>query len=185
MDTLKSISDLKPDGRNARKHNPRNIDMIERSLQEVGAARSIVIDEDDNVLAGNGTIEAAGNVGIEKVRIVEADGNEIIAVKRKGLTPEQKQKLAMYDNRTGELAEWDSEILRSLDVGLNDFFTDEEQEALGVYELPKKEADEKDIVAFKQTHVLLSFPPDKFIEVQDMLEQLSKIKGMEIAQSSN
>lgn len=50
---IEHIKDLKPDRRNARKHNPRNIDMLTRSLQEVGAARSIVIDEDDNSLPRN------------------------------------------------------------------------------------------------------------------------------------
>ncbi len=79
------IKHLKPDSANARKHNPRNIGMIVDSLQEVGASRSIVIDEDDNILAGNGTIEAAAEAGITRLKVVEADGNEIIAVRRRGL----------------------------------------------------------------------------------------------------
>lgn len=115
-----SIADLKPDERNPRKHNPRNIGMIERALNEVGAARSIVIDEENRVLAGNGVIEAAANAGIEKVRVVEADGNEIIAVRRAGLTEEQKRKLVYYDNRTAELASWDVEQIKlDLDAGLD------------------------------------------------------------------
>jgi len=124
-----SIADLKPDERNPRKHNPRNIGMIERALNEVGAARSIVIDEENRVLAGNGVIEAAANAGIEKVRVVEADGNEIIAVRRAGLTEEQKRKLAYYDNRTAELAEWDAEqIAFDVDSGFDfeGLFTGEE-----------------------------------------------------------
>lgn len=47
------LGDLRPDPRNARKHNPRNIGMIEAALHEVGAARSIVIDEEGTILAGN------------------------------------------------------------------------------------------------------------------------------------
>ena len=47
-----SIAELKADPKNARKHSRRNIDMLVDSLQEVGAARSIVIDEDDTILAG-------------------------------------------------------------------------------------------------------------------------------------
>ena len=78
------IKDLKPDGRNARRHNPRNIGMIETALNEVGAARSIVIDEGGNILAGNGTVEAAAQAGITRVKVVEADGNEIVAVRRHG-----------------------------------------------------------------------------------------------------
>lgn len=67
------IKDLKPDPKNARKHGLRNIGMIEKALGEVGAARSIVIDENDVVLAGNATVEAAAIAGIENVQVVEAD----------------------------------------------------------------------------------------------------------------
>jgi len=110
----KHIKDLKFDPTNARKHNPRNIGLIADALHEVGAARSIVIDEDDIIRAGNGTIEAAAQVGITKVKVVDADGETIIAVRRRGLTEEQKQKLALYDNRAAELAEWDVDALRQL-----------------------------------------------------------------------
>ena len=47
MTEAHSISDLKPDKKNRRKHNQRNIGMIVDALHEVGAARSIVIDEDN------------------------------------------------------------------------------------------------------------------------------------------
>lgn len=103
------IADLKFDPQNARVRTAKGEAMIQKSLQEVGAARSIVIDEDGIILAGNGTVEAAGQVGIENVVIVEASGDEIIAVRRVGLTDEQKKKLAYYDNRTGDEAEWDME----------------------------------------------------------------------------
>lgn len=114
------INDLKPDAENARRHNPRNIDMITSSLGEVGAARSIVIDEDNVILAGNGVLQAAKAAGIENVRVVEADGQTIIAVRRSGLTAEQKKKLAYFDNRTAELADWSPEqVLADLDAGFD------------------------------------------------------------------
>ena len=53
------ISDLTADPRNARTHDERNIGLISTSLKEVGAARSIVIDEKGVVLAGNGTVATA------------------------------------------------------------------------------------------------------------------------------
>ena len=107
------ISELKADPKNRRKHNARNLDMVATALKEVGAARSIVIDEDDVVLAGNGVTEAAKAAGITKVRVIEADGDELIAVRRSNLTDEQKRALAMYDNRSAELAEWDLEQLQA------------------------------------------------------------------------
>lgn len=114
MKNLTKIADLTFDPRNARKRTERSSGMLARSLQDVGAARSIVIDENGVVLAGNGTVEAAGQIGIERVRVVEADGNEIIAVRRSGLTAEQKVQLALYDNRTSDLAEWDADVLDDL-----------------------------------------------------------------------
>lgn len=109
--TIGSIGDLIPDPANCRRHNPRNIGSIVNSLQKVGAARSIVIDEGNVILAGNGLVEAAGEAGITKVKVVEADGNTVVAVRRTGLTPRQKAELAIADNRTAELAEWDAEQL--------------------------------------------------------------------------
>jgi hypothetical protein len=114
------ISGLRADPRNARSHNPKNIGMLVDSLHEVGAARSIVIDEDNVVLAGNGVIEAAGEAGIENVRVVEADGDTIIAVRRTGLTERQKTRLALYDNRAGDLSAFDVAALSDLVAGEGD-----------------------------------------------------------------
>jgi len=104
-----SLADLKPDLANARAHNPRNIGMIADALQQVGAARSIVVDEDNVILAGNGVVQAAAKAGIRNVRIIEAEGDEIIAVRRSNLTQDQKIALKYFDNRTAELAEWDQD----------------------------------------------------------------------------
>lgn len=111
---IEHIKDLLPDPQNARKHNPTNIGMIGDALQEVGAARSIVIDEKGMVLAGNGVLEAAEAVGITKLQVVDADGETIIAVRRSDLTAKQKKRLALFDNRTAELADWDGQVISDL-----------------------------------------------------------------------
>lgn len=111
--TVAHLRDLTADPQNRRAHNPRNLSMIADALHAVGAARSIVIDESGVVLAGNGVVEAAAEVGIERVRVVEADGHELIAVRRRGLTADQKRALALADNRAAELATWDIDQLRA------------------------------------------------------------------------
>jgi DNA modification methylase len=111
MANLTHIKDLTPDPVNRRSHNPRNVGMLVDALQKVGASRSIVVDEDGVILAGNGVVEAASEAGLTKLQIVEADGETIVAVRRRGLTPAQKRELAIYDNRTAELAEWNVEQL--------------------------------------------------------------------------
>jgi hypothetical protein len=52
--------------------------------------RSIVLDENGVILAGNGAFEEAGQLGIERVIVIETSGNEIVAVKRTNFTAEQK-----------------------------------------------------------------------------------------------
>lgn len=54
-----------------------------------------------------------GRAGISKVKVVEADGDTIVAVRRTGLTEQQKAELAIADNRTSELSEWDPDRLAS------------------------------------------------------------------------
>lgn len=114
LKAITTIADLTPDAHNARAHNPRNVGMIEAALGEVGAARSIVIDEDGRILAGNGTIEAAARAGITRVQVVEGDGETIVAVRRAGLSEKEKRRLALYDNRSAELATWDGDALAAM-----------------------------------------------------------------------
>ncbi len=133
MKTPKHIRDLVGDPKNRRKHNPRNVGMVVDALHKVGAARSIVIDEDNVILAGNGVIDAAGEAGITKVQVVDVDGSTIVAVRRKGLTDQQKRELAIYDNRTAELADWNLEQIRAdMAAGedLSAFFHEDELAAL-------------------------------------------------------
>nr|MDP9359804.1 hypothetical protein [Chloroflexota bacterium] len=112
--TVAALASLTPDPRNARRYNERNLAQIEAALREVGAARSVVVDEAGVVLAGNATVQAAMQAGLTRVRVVEAYVTELVAVRRVNLTPEQKRRLALHDNRAAELAEWATEVLASL-----------------------------------------------------------------------
>ncbi len=129
MDTPKHIGDLKPDPRNARKHNPRNIGMIVDSLHEVGAGRSIVIDGDNQIICGNGTVDAAAEAGIEDIIVVDTDGSKLVVVRRSDLTDEQKTRMALFDNQTAATAEWDAVVMAEMvaeGVKLDDLFYDNE-----------------------------------------------------------
>ena len=139
---MTSITSLKSDHKNARRRTDRSSDLIKESLQRYGAARSIVIDEDNRILAGNGTIDGAKAAGIKNVRIIETDGDEIIAVKRIGLSEEQKVGLALADNRTADLSEWDQEMLHQLseEHDISPWFDqDDLNEILNVTELDPEE----------------------------------------------
>lgn len=105
--------EIKFDKRNYRKHNDENKRVIKKSLEELGAGRSIVIDNEGEIIAGNGVYEQAQKLGI-KTRIIETDGSELVVVKRTDLATrdEKRKKLAVADNVASDLSEWADELLR-------------------------------------------------------------------------
>lgn len=113
---MSKIDELKFDDKNFNKHTEYGMSLLEKSLRENGAGRSILLDKDNNIIAGNGIIEAAGSVGLENVKIVESDGTEIIAVKRTDvrLNSKQGRKMALADNATAKAdLEWDFDNIMS------------------------------------------------------------------------
>ena len=125
--TETDISKLTPDPNNARKRTPLSASVIRKSIEQFGMTRSIVLDENGVILAGNGAFEEAGQLGIERVIVVETTGNEIVAVKRTNLTAEQKTQYAIADNTASDFSTWDFDILSELtqEVDLSEFFPDD------------------------------------------------------------
>lgn len=111
---------IKFDDKNYRKHSDNNKKKIAKSLKEYGAGRSVVVDNDGVLIAGNGVFEQAVKLGLN-VREVETDGTELVVVKRTDLhTDDEKRKgLAMADNATSDKVDWDLELLQ------DDFSRDE------------------------------------------------------------
>lgn len=111
---MANISDLQFDDKNFNKHTAHGMGLLEKSLQKLGAGRSILIDRDGKIIAGNGIVEAAGNIGLEDVQIVESDGSKIIAVKRTDITldSEQGREMALADNATAAAdLSWDNDTI--------------------------------------------------------------------------
>lgn len=108
------MAKIKYDKRNYRKHGERNKQLIRKSLSELGAGRSILLDADDSLIAGNGVYEQAEKLGIP-VRVIETDGSELIAVKRTDVheDDEKRKKLALADNLTGDTSTFDVEAIQA------------------------------------------------------------------------
>lgn len=106
-------TNIKFDARNYRKHNDRNKVLINKSLKECGAGRSIVIDNENNIIAGNGVYSQAQLLGIP-TKIIETNGSELIVVKRTDLkTDDAKRKqLAVMDNSTSDSSDFDLDLLQ-------------------------------------------------------------------------
>lgn len=113
---MTNISELKFDDKNFNKHTERGMSLLEKSLRQNGAGRSILLDKDNNIIAGNGVVEAAGQIGLENVKIIETTGDEIVAVKRTdiSLNSREGREMALADNATAKAdIEWDKENLRT------------------------------------------------------------------------
>lgn len=107
------VAQLRFDPKNARTHPKQNLAVLEKSLQQTGAGRSILLASDGTILAGNATVEVAAQVGMENVRVVESDGTQLIAVRRTDLDSADPRAVqaALYDNYSSDLAEWDNQQL--------------------------------------------------------------------------
>jgi hypothetical protein len=104
--TTAKIADLIPDDRNANAGTERGQQLIENSLRNYGAGRSILIDKNNRIIAGNKATENAGQVGLDDVIVVETDGTRLVAVKRTDLDLKRDKaarELAIADNRTSEI----------------------------------------------------------------------------------
>lgn len=109
---LIDIEKLIPDPKNARKHSTKNKKAINSSLRQFGAARSIVLDKDGVVRAGNGTLAEAKALGYTHVRVVETSPDQLVAVVRPDWNAADAKAYGIADNRAGELAEWDGAALK-------------------------------------------------------------------------
>jgi hypothetical protein len=167
------MTDIKFDKRNYRKHNDKNKKLIKKSLEECGAGRSIVIDKDNSIIAGNGIYEQAKKLGI-KTKIIETDGSELVVVKRTDLGTEdaKRKQLALMDNTTSDSSEFDFDLIRQdFDVAdLGDFGVDLEYEPLEEYQPQTVQAGEPAtlesiIEALPEELKNTKLEPEKFTEI--------------------
>lgn len=102
------MDEIKFDKKNYRKHTDKNLNLIKKSLEECGAGRSILVDKNGEIIAGNATYQQAQAAKIP-VKIIETDGKELVVVKRTDLDTEdeKRKKLALLDNSTSNQVEWD------------------------------------------------------------------------------
>lgn len=109
-----NIEELVYDDHNFNQHTAEGMELLEKSIRENKFGRSILIDKDNRIIAGNGIVEAATKTGTKKIRVIETDGDELIAVKRKDLSLDSQEgrRLALADNATSAAnLKWDEKEL--------------------------------------------------------------------------
>jgi len=125
MNEIVKLSDLTPDPRNANKGTERGRKLLQTSLETLGAGRSILLDKNGRIIAGNKTAETAADIGIDDVEIVRSDGRKLVAVLREDLDLDdptgQARQLAYADNRVGQVdLDFDFGIIKTdIDAGLD------------------------------------------------------------------
>lgn len=109
-----SIYELKYDEHNFNKHTDEGLKLLEKSVEQNKFGRSILVDKDNNIIAGNGIVETARKLGKTKIRVVETSGEELVVVKRNDLHIDSKEgrELALADNATSAVnLQWNEEEL--------------------------------------------------------------------------
>ena len=187
---------IKFDKRNYRKHNDKNKKLIKKSLNECGAGRSIVVDNEGEIIGGNGIYEAWGN---KPIKVIETDGSELVVVKRTDLNTndEKRKKLAVMDNSTSDSSEFDFDMLHAdFDLSqLSEFGLPVEFESIESYNnnsivQPNGEQTIQDIVENLPDELKnIKLEPEKFEEIVQTFETprerviitYSKDKSQELA----
>lgn len=105
------IKDLVSDPDNVRVHSEQNLDAIKQSLKRFEQQKPIVIDSNNVVVAGNGTLQAAISLGWKEIKAVRLPAS---------FTDAEKKAFAIADNRTAELAQWDTAELDRQILELNE-----------------------------------------------------------------
>lgn len=96
------IDELIPYENNAKIHGPKQIEQLRRSLREFGFVSPVLIDEDKNLIAGHGRVEAARAEGMTEVPYVTVSE----------LSEAQRRAYIIADNRLAETGEWDAARLK-------------------------------------------------------------------------
>mgnify|MGYP002513029096 CR=1 FL=1 len=134
--TRGKLHDLIQDDRNLNKGTERGQQLIEKSLREFGAGRSILLDKNNRIIAGNKTHKNAELAGLDDVIIVETDGTKLVAVKRTDVDLDTKKgrEMALADNATTKAdLSWDTEELNAV---AEDFGIDTDEWDVELDEMP-------------------------------------------------
>ena len=119
-----TLSKLIPYINNAKIHSEEQVTKIASSIREFGFLNPVIIDKDFNIIAGHGRVMAAKKLDMETVPCLFVEG----------LTEAQRKAYILADNRLGELAEWDMNLVESELSALKDMDFDID---LTGFELPE------------------------------------------------
>jgi hypothetical protein len=98
---MRPIASLKPYPRNPRTHSNKQVRQIAESIRTFGFNNPVLIDRNEEIIAGHGRVEAAKLLGLESVPTIRLEH----------LSETEKRAYILADNKLAESAGWDREIL--------------------------------------------------------------------------
>ena len=174
---------IKLDPKNFNRHTETGMQLLEKSISEVGAIESIAIDKKGEIITGNARFETFEKLGY-KPKIIKLGENEYPVIQTE-LDGERRVKAAILANTTAQRnIEFDNNIIKEIAI---DEYNIEVKDYGIEFLLEETQESPKTIktTPYSMTHVLLSFPPEKLMQIQELLERIKEFEFVEYEQSSN
>lgn len=167
----KNIKDINKYERNPRK-NIEAVKYVKNSIKEFGFKNPIILDKDGTIICGHTRYYAAKELGIKEIPCIMADD----------LTDEQVKAFRLADNKVGEIAEWDLELLDleliDIDMDMTEFGFEFEEEEI-------KEIKKVELKPYKKVHYLISLDLNKNDEIIELIEEIKQKEGVEVESTLN
>jgi ParB-like chromosome segregation protein Spo0J len=180
---------INPSKKNTNKHTIEGMELLNKSISKVGAIESISVTDEGTIISGHARKETFDKLGLKPVELV-IQSNEYPVIIRNDIkdnTKEYFEAQILANTTSSKNIDIDTDLIEDLAIEYNLDIED-----LGVeieldenQEIQKGNIIKENIKPFIQTHILISFPPEKMIYIQDYLQKITEIKGVEYEQSSN
>ena len=153
---------LSYDPQNANRGTKRGREMVRESLKRHGAGRSLLLDKNGTVIAGNKTLEGAEGVLPDEVIVVKTDGTQLIAIQRTDVEGDEAVLMALADNRSSQVGlDWDPVIMSQLsarNLDMSHMFGREELARIMMPVLSRGAGDPGCLVQERRTELLQKYP---------------------------
>lgn len=156
-----NTEELVPYKKNSRTHSEEQIKQISESMKEFGFTNPVLIDEENEIIAGHGRVLGAKKLGIESVPCIRLEG----------LTEAQKKAYIIADNKIALNSGWNEDILKmeildlkdeDFKIGLLGFSDSELDKLLDVDEENEQEVEVEftEVLGEEHNYIVLYFDND-------------------------
>lgn len=155
---------------NAKEHTEQQIANIAKSIEKYGWQQPVLLDKNNEIIAGHGRVLAAKKLGVETIPCIYASE----------LTEQQVREYRILDNKLNESAWLDGALAIELpELNFEDFqldfgFADE-----------KPEIKEIELKPYNFAHYLITVDVNHHDKIVDTIDKLKQVEGVEVESSLN